>query len=412
MSPSLAFRSQPYDEAGAAGAFVQQVLDDRRVDDLTMVVAWAKFGGLHRLAADFDAFRARGGRLRIVLGIDEGGASRPGLLLAVEQFDEAYVLHDLASRTFHPKIYLARGETVARLLVGSSNATAGGLFTNYEASLEATFSLPADTHEPALVDARAYVDRLLADSGACRRLDAALVEALVADPRFRVATTERRSPRSEIDRPPSAEAEDDDAAGSDPAPGRDLFGPSTHAKAAAPELSAAGRAALARLEGTAPYAGSPRQPATPASPQRPAAPASTAVLASWNKRLRPGDAQHPPSGNPTGNLRLTQAGHAIPWLTWFRRTLFGGAAWSSAIDRRGNPIEVADVRMAVTVRGRPHGTMTFRISHAPHRESGQANHATALHWGPLANELRATDHTGSTVTLARLADGSYRLDLA
>jgi len=55
---------------------------------------------------------------------------------------------------------------------------------------------------------------------------------------------------------------------------------------------------------------------------------------------------------------------------------------------------------------------TLKVDHAPHRESGQSNHASVLHWGPLAPVLRETNYSGYTLTLERLADDSYRLDIS
>jgi hypothetical protein len=144
VASTLDFRGQPFDEDGTAGAFLRRALGDPELTAVTAAVAWARFRGLGRLTDALEAFRERGGFLRIIVGIDEGGATRPGLMAALTFFDEAYVFHDPSSRTFHPKIYLADGPRKAILLVGSSNATPGGLFANYEASLEATFELPRD----------------------------------------------------------------------------------------------------------------------------------------------------------------------------------------------------------------------------------------------------------------------------
>lgn len=151
----LAFRGQPSEDEDTAAAVLRRLLADGEIARLAAVVAWARFRGLVRLRNELNEFRGRGGRLRIVVGIDEGGATLvPGLVAALRLFDDAYVFHDPTSRTFHPKIYLAEGATKAVLLVGSSNAAPGGLFSNYKASLKATFELPTDEDAPALVKAR------------------------------------------------------------------------------------------------------------------------------------------------------------------------------------------------------------------------------------------------------------------
>ncbi len=394
MAPNLRFRGQPFDDEDTAGAFLERTLADRAISSLTIVVAWARFGGLRRFGSDFKAFRRRGGTLRVILGIDEGIATVPGLQMAIELADEAFVFHDRGARTFHPKLYLAEGEMRAVLLVGSSNVTAGGLFSNYEASLEAGFALPDDEAEPALRDARAYVATLLEDDELCLPLDATLLRRLLDSPRYAISDRERRSPGP---RPRGIGGEDVDERGETGEAGEEIFGKSRHAKAKVRKLPKAAATELGRIE-----------------PKTAPAPASVTPVATWTKVLPASDAQHPPSAgsNPLGNARLTQAGHRIPWLTWFREDLFGPAKWTKGKDRHGNDVETAMVPFAVTIAGKSHGTVELQVDHASHRESEQHNHATVLHWDSLGPVLRATDYTGRILTLQRMSDGSYRLDIA
>ncbi|HEV7563735.1 MAG TPA: phospholipase D family protein [Solirubrobacterales bacterium] len=394
MAPKLQFRGQPFRDEDTAGAYLERVLADRAISSLTIVVAWARFGGLRRFKPDFKAFRKRGGTLRVILGIDEGIATVPGLSLAIELADEAFVFHDRSSRTFHPKVYFAEGDARAVLLVGSSNVTAGGLFSNYEASLEAEFALPDDEAEPALRDARAFIATLLEDDELCLPLDSALLKRLVDSSRYAISDRERRSRGS---RPSGIGSEDVDERGETGEAGEEIFGKSRHRKAPVRKLPKTAGAELKRIE-----------------PKTAPAPASVIPVASWTKVLPASDAQHPPSAgsNPLGNARLTQAGHRIPWLTWFREDLFGPAKWVVGKDRHGNDIETAMVPFAVTIAGKSHGTVALQVDHASHRESEQHNHATVLHWDSLGPVLRATDYTDHVLTLQRMSNGSYRLDIS
>jgi hypothetical protein len=250
VSPTLEFHSQPYASGASAGAFIRRVLRDPQFDSFTAVVAWARFGGIRRISDQLDSFSGRGGVARLIVGIDEGIATRPGLLLALRHFAEVYVLHDRPGVTFHPKLYLAEGKGQAALLVGSGNLTAGGLFSNYEAALEATFSLPKEGSAPALTGARAYVDQLLRDSEICLRLDEDLVERLVADPRYGVSAKELRRSRSD-GLPEGIRPEDVDPTADEAGSGgrKKLFGKSAHAKARVPELPPDARKELRQLEG-------------------------------------------------------------------------------------------------------------------------------------------------------------------
>ena len=389
MAPSLSFRGQPFGEEDTAGAFLARTLADAGIESLTVVVAWARFGGLRRLKPQIEAFRGRGGRLRLIVGIDEGIATMPGLMLAIDLAAEAHVFHDRGARTFHPKLFLAEGPEKALILVGSSNLTSGGLFSNYEASLEAVFELPGEETAEALRGVRDYVRLLMEDENLCRPLDGSLLDRLLEDPRYAISKRERRADRSE------GQA------------GEDLFGTSRHEKVSAPGLTSEAREELGRIEAEA-----PEEPveATGAVPP----PAAPEPVATWTKVLRASDAQHPPSStsNPLGNLRLTKSVHPIDWRTWFRNEMFGDETWVAGRDRKGNPKETAIVPFAVTIDGRSLGAMELEVDHAPHRESGQGNHATVLHWGELLPILRDTDYKDCTVKIQRVSDGTYRLDIS
>jgi HKD family nuclease len=406
MAPDLRFRGQPFDGDRSAGEFLKQALTDPAITRLTVVVAWARFGGLHRLTPELEAFAARGGQSRIIAGIDEGGATRPGLLMAIRLFTVPYVFHDKGARTFHPKIYLAESGSEARVLIGSSNATAGGLFSNYEANLEARFSIPAEEADPALVDLRGYIDALINDTALCRLLDAALVDELVINRRYRVSGKERRSRIAGDSLPNNVDTTDVDSSGSRGGGDAtdDLFGSSVHSKAAIPAFPPGGKELLGSLEVDSGDEYSDDGAQVPSI--------APAVVEAWDKTLPHSDAQRSPAGNATGNLRLVQAGHDIDQRVWFRRVLFGGVVWTPTMDSRRNNIEEATVPMDTSIGGKSYGVVPFRLTHASHRESSQNNHTTVLHWGSLAADLRAVDHTGEVVTIERLSDGTFRLNVS
>lgn len=111
----------------------------------------------------------------------------------------------------------------------------------------------------------------------------------------------------------------------------------------------------------------------------------------WRKpNLPASDAQRPPTSdsNPTGNLRLAQAGfqvdgERIDQTTYFRNVVFGDLDWQRTGDR-----EDAWADFAVTILGREFGVHRLRVSHNPGREAEQHNVTTTLHWGGLGETLR------------------------
>jgi HKD family nuclease len=185
------FSAQPFADGTDLRDFLIDALrGGEEHSSLTAVVAWAKRSGLSRLAPFLQDFRARGGTTRLIVGIDEGGATRQGLTLARELFSTVHIFHERTARTFHPKIYLATSDISARLLVGSNNLTAGGLFYNYEAGLWCDLDLTLAEDAELAESVQTYIARLYDDESVCLDLTDELLTTLIRNPEYRV---ERRA---------------------------------------------------------------------------------------------------------------------------------------------------------------------------------------------------------------------------
>lgn len=146
-----------------------------------MAVAWVRRSGTKHVASSFCKFLRAGGVAQVTVGVDIENTSHEGLsdLLSwqSEGAMETYIHHNEASVVFHPKVYLLRNNTKARLIVGSNNLTEAGLFLNTEAGLQ----LDAPIADPVITDARtalaAWRDTA---SGLARRLDTTLLNDMLA----------------------------------------------------------------------------------------------------------------------------------------------------------------------------------------------------------------------------------------
>jgi hypothetical protein len=391
------FVAQPYEDASNLRQFLDDVCGDPQYSELHCVVAWAKRSGLRVVADGLRAYRGRDGVSTLLVGISQGGESRQGLELADELFDRVFAVHD-EGVTFHPKVYLAEGPTMARLLVGSSNLTAGGIQANYEASLEVELDL-GQQQDVALRDSiRAYVDRLIADVEVTKPLDPDLLAELSRNRRYRVQDED------EI----TVQPEPDEAIGSDTGTADEpsLFGRSSQRKRGYPPASRLGARGTRRPSRTG-------EPAGPALFEPATREDVSAAERRWFKPLPPGDAQHPtrPDTHPTFALRLTQAHHPIDQTTYFRHLFFGSLPWRPDERPRRTGGEVTDVEFRITLPGRPPQTATLLVAHDPKRVAGQGNFATSIHWGVLTDALRAVDYTGQIVTLERFSDGTFGLTI-
>lgn len=403
----LRFVGQPFTDHPNLVDFIEHARDDG-FDELKIAVAWAKRSGLGRVWDALEAFRAQGGKVLLILGVSEGGATVEGLELALQVADEGYVFHD-PRRTFHPKVYFASSSGQRSLLVGSSNLTAGGLSWNYEASTWVDWD--AGEGEDVTDKVSAWFDGLIAETESCSPLTANLIADLVKSGDI-VIGSESRARR--VQKKKSDTPEDNDSAIVATISG--LFKPVRMGLRKLPALSSkfvpssgTGTKKPAVTTTAAPEASAVVKKPTLAGP----APFSTTdVQRRWFKQLDHTAAQQVKSAtsNPTGNLRLSQEEAPIDHRLYFREDFFGGLPWTPTEGKDSEQEVVVGFR--VWIDGTDHGIQELRVSHDPRRISGQGNVSTVLHWGPLSPEMRGTNYIGLYITLERTTGGKYNLTIS
>lgn len=398
------FLGQPFSQQLSLLDFVEHATT-KNFDEIKIAVAWAKRSGLGRIWEALDGFRANGGRIVLVLGVSEGGATTEGLELALQAADEAYVFHD-PRRTFHPKVYLASSFGPRSLLVGSSNLTAGGLGWNYESSLWVDWDAGEGTDVTDAVDE--WFDTLIAVSGTCQPLTAALIAQLQSSKDIFIGSESqsRRVRRGKSDAP-----EDTDSVVAATVSG--LFAPILAGLRKLPGLSS--KVAPLGNGASGGASGASRKPlatgipaSAPIQGTDPALPLGS-VRRRWFKELDHTAAQQPKGArtNPTGNLRLSRENSPINHTVYFRNDFFGGLPWVPTAGKNSE-VEVV-VAFRAWIDGHDLGMHNLRLSHDPNRISGQNNVPTVLHWGTLAPIMRATDYIGYYVNLERIIAGGYNL---
>lgn len=164
------------------GILIDQVLDGsvEVPSELVLVSAWVSRQALLRYRSRILTHRDAGAAIRLVTGVDLGGTSQEALQEVLSWQIDAWVLSDRRPRhTFHPKMTLAVRGARVDLLIGSSNFTDGGLYTNFEAGLHCVMHLPDD--QAVLDDLRAAYGAFLNPSAPTgMALSQALIDTLVA----------------------------------------------------------------------------------------------------------------------------------------------------------------------------------------------------------------------------------------
>lgn len=391
------FVAQPFEDEKNLADFMAHV-SDGAFSDVQIAVAWAKRSGLGRAREHLEALRSAGGRLSMIVGVSEGGATREGLELALELATEVYVFHD-PRRTFHPKVYLATGDDRQSLFVGSSNLTAGGLGWNYEASiwLDWEDASPNET----VVEVQTWFDRLRAETGACLPLTNELIEKMVASPDILINSElrARRVARKNDDAPEDTDSSDVGAAAG-------LFGAVTAQVRKLPALSSKSAVTSRTKDVDVSSLGTAGAPTTGSD----AIPLGGQTVARrWYRELGYTQAQQKrtPTTQVKGSMTLTKAGSDVDHLTYFYDSFFAGLPWSPVPDT-SDQVEV-EVAFHVWIDGHDLGVHELRISHAPHRASSQGNVPTWLHWNTLGAYLQTTSYVGFYATLERLQNDEFRL---
>ena len=110
-----------------------------RADEVLIAVAFLKVSGLNEILECLTKAIKKGLTIRIIAGQNLAQTEPEALRTLFELFKSSKSEIRLANysslETFHPKVFLFKKGTSAKVLVGSANLTSGGLVNNYECSL-------------------------------------------------------------------------------------------------------------------------------------------------------------------------------------------------------------------------------------------------------------------------------------
>lgn len=162
-----------------AGSEIAKTLKSGKYSDFKVAVAYAKNSGISRIFNELANFSNNGGKTSIIAGIDQNNTSYQALVnLKTFAKDNLFIHHDKNfDITFHPKVYIFGNKEIEKVIVGSSNFTAGGFFLNYEANIGVTLdtSMNAKDFQKQVED---YWNGLLKDDNT-KKCDLAFLNKLL-----------------------------------------------------------------------------------------------------------------------------------------------------------------------------------------------------------------------------------------
>lgn len=119
----------------SVGKYLIKFLADTDFHSFVGISAFASQAGVNGLSKHIAAAKKHLKIITIVTGVDQKGTSQEALEALLNLKINAFVFYQPSYTIFHPKIYFFEGVDKSELIIGSSNLTSQGLFTNVEASL-------------------------------------------------------------------------------------------------------------------------------------------------------------------------------------------------------------------------------------------------------------------------------------
>lgn len=149
-------------EISHVGEEISALLQSGNYKNFRAAVAYMRNSGLGTIYEDLQAFKGSGGEISVIAGIDQKNTSYQALSNLLPIAGANLYVHHVTSlyETFHPKVYIFGKERddIEKIIVGSSNLTAGGFYKNVEASIAIDFSEDADAGNDNVFDFKASVE--------------------------------------------------------------------------------------------------------------------------------------------------------------------------------------------------------------------------------------------------------------
>jgi hypothetical protein len=366
---------------------VRELFDVPDIKKVTLSIAFVTESGVQQIEA---ALRKNAARVTVYAGIRNDITSHQGLALLRAIGVKLYTV-DTGSRAviFHPKLYLVRGKTSARFVVGSANLTLGGLNNNIEAGMMINFDL-ADSEDRAVVD----------------DVDAKLATLQTDYPKHVV----RIAAVSDLDELLASGRLVDEMAVSPPRPTTSTTGVGGDDTVPRMKLKVASlRRALAKAKAAPKKPNPPKPPAGTKAGTTAPKPVVAAVgieleLVWESKPLTRRDLTIPDkkATHATGSVNLDKGllPEDVDHRSYFRDDVFPHLIWAT----RSKSVDEAFAKFQLVLKGISHGEFDLPIRHTTSTTSEsykQRNAMTRLSWGPMREYVARPDLIGRTLALYR-----------
>ncbi|MEN0049576.1 MAG: phospholipase D family protein [Bacteroidota bacterium] len=369
------------ESVNSVGNHLIKLLASKEFKSFTAISAFISQAGITGLSRYISKAKKHLNAITIITGVDQKGTSKEALEALLELDINAYVFYQPSITIFHPKIYLFEGEKKSVLIIGSSNLTAQGLFSNIEASL--LLQIEDDKDQEIIAQLKEYYKGLFdLTEPNLKELSKKLIKGLV---KAKVVPTEkeRKAIQDKAKKFSSKEAEKIIYR---------IFPKRAIAKIPS-EFRKPRKAAKKKVKKKA-----KEQKATKSKYNK------LSVL--WESSdLTQRDLNIPTGGNtnPTGSMLFKKGkNEGIDQRHFFRDEVFSSLSWENDPRKNLSHLERARAIFKIIVEGEEKGAFELKLTHNSRTDTKtykQKNSMTQISWGEAKGLIAKKELLGKTVKL-------------
>lgn len=367
---------------------------DKDFHTFTGISAFASQAGIRGLSKHIKTAKKHLNIITIVTGVDQKGTSKEALEELLALNIDAYVFYQPSITIFHPKVYLFEGNDKSELIIGSSNLTSQGLFTNVEASLLVSIDNSVEADRKIVDQLKDYFKGIFDFTDPnLKKLNKKIIADLV---KAKVVPTEaeRKAAQDKAEKAERKETENIIAK---------IFPKRAIAKIPS------------EFRGT-------KKPTTKTAAATAAAVGSVSdkgelLWESGKLTERPLNIPKGANTNPTGSMYFTKGKMKdIDQRHYFRDTVFSSLKWKRDKNPDTSHLERAEAIFNFVIDGKPSGSFKLILTHNPltnTRSYEQNNSMTQVSWGNAKKIVAKEELIGKTAKLFKTKKkGEFTLEIS
>lgn len=368
---------------------------DKDFHTFTGISAFASQAGIRGLSKHIKTAKKHLDIITIVTGVDQKGTSKEALEELFALNINAYVFYQPSIAIFHPKIYLFEGADKSKLIIGSSNLTSQGLFTNVEASLLVNIDNSVEADRKIVEQLKDYFKGIFDFTDPnLKKINKKIIADLV---KAKVVPTEAER-KAAYDKGVKAERKETENIIAKIFPKR----------------------AIAKIPSEFRGTRKPTTKTTAATAAVPSGSASAKGELLWESgKLTQRDLNIPKGSNtnPTGSM-LFKKGKMddIDQRHYFRDTVFSSLKWTKDKNPQTSHLERTEATFNIVIDGKPSGSFKLTLTHNPlttTRSYEQKNSMTQVSWGAAKKIIAKDELIGKTAKLFKTKKkGEFTLEIS